>query len=112
MSRLAATLARTRAEDRLALFPFLTAGYPDRQTCQELLLAAAESGADGLEIGIPFSDPLADGVTLQRASQAALERGATLGTALELASSLNREAAVPVVFMSYANPLFAYGFER
>ena len=112
MSRLEAALDRARTERRVALFPYLTAGYPDESACEELLLAAAESGADGLEIGIPFSDPLADGVTLQRASQAALAGGANLGRALSLAGRLRARVELPIVFMSYLNPLLRYGFER
>ncbi len=112
MNRLDAALRRVREQDRLALFPYLTAGYPDDLSCEELLMAAVESGADGLELGIPFSDPLADGVTLQRASYRALQRGATLGRALDLAHRLSARSDVPLVFMSYLNPLLAYGFER
>ena len=82
MSRLREVLGAARAAGRLAVFPYMTAGYPDDAGCERLLLAAARAGADGLEIGIPFSDPLADGVTLQRASQAALSGGANLGRAV------------------------------
>jgi tryptophan synthase alpha chain len=112
VSRLSSLFERTRRERTLALFPYLTAGFPDDAACEELLVAAAASGAAGLEVGIPFSDPLADGVTLQRASQAALSGGATLQRALDLAARVNRRANVPIVFMSYLNPLLAYGFER
>src|SRR5690349_5141966 len=104
MSRLTALFARTRAEGRVALFPYLTAGYPDQASCEKLLLAAVAGGADGLEIGIPFSDPLADGVTLQRASQTALAGGASMTGAVELAGRLRRQTSVPLVFMTYANP--------
>jgi len=112
VSRLAEALAATRAAGRVAVFPYLTAGYPDEGACERLLVAAARAGATGLEIGIPFSDPLADGVTLQRASHAALEGGATLGRALELVARVERQAHLPIVLMSYVNPLLAYDFER
>src|SRR5438552_11603458 len=112
MSRLRDLFRETRAQGRLALFPYLTAGYPDQQSCEALLVAMADAGADGLEIGIPFSDPLADGVTLQRASHAALERGANLETALDLGARVHQRTQVPIVFMSYLNPLLAFGFER
>jgi tryptophan synthase alpha chain len=99
-----------RAEQRAALIPFYTAGFPDRGTSLAALKAAARAGADLIEIGIPFSDPLADGPTIQRSSQAALAAGMTPAGVLALV----REAAldVPVVLMTYANPVLAYGAER
>ena len=111
-NRLDATFARLRQAGELGLFPYLTAGYPDLKTCATLLDAIAESGADGLELGIPFSDPLADGVTLQRASARALEGGVTLKDALDLVRELRRRHQLPVVVMSYLNPLLAYGLPR
>jgi tryptophan synthase alpha chain len=111
-NRLDRTFAALHAEDRLGLFPYLTAGYPDRETCARLLEVMAENGADGFELGIPFSDPLADGVTMQRASARALEQGITLGDAFDLVASLRRSHDLPIVMMSYANPLMAYGIEK
>jgi len=112
-NRLDATFARLRASGELALFPYLTAGFPDATTCAALLAAIAEGGADGLELGIPFSDPLADGVTLQRASARALDGGMTLVKALELVHGLRaRNDDVVVNMMSYVNPLLAYGLPR
>jgi len=111
-NRLDATFRRLRDAGEMGLFPYLTAGFPDPATCATLLEAIAESGADGLELGIPFSDPLADGVTLQRASERALQHGVTLRTAFELVRGLRRSHALPVVFMSYVNPLLAYGLDR
>lgn len=102
--------AAIRRERRAALITFFTAGYPDRAACVAAMRGAAAAGADIVELGIPFSDPLADGPTIQRASQAALAGGMTAAGAL----SLVREAAlpVPVVLMTYANPVLAYGPER
>jgi tryptophan synthase alpha chain len=99
-----------RAERRAALIPFFTAGFPNRAVCLAALRAAVAAGADLVEIGIPFSDPLADGPTIQRASQAALVAGITPAGVLALV----REAAlpVPVVLMTYANPVLAYGPAR
>jgi tryptophan synthase alpha chain len=108
-NRLDATFARLRAAGELGLFPYLTAGFPDLTTCATLLDAIAESGADGLELGIPFSDPLADGVTLQRASAKALEGNFSLRDALGLVRGLRQRHQLPVVIMSYLNPLLAYG---
>lgn len=111
-NRLDESFARLRAEGRIGLFPFLTAGFPDRETSARLLDAVAAAGADGIELGIPFSDPLADGATLQRASARALEQGMTLRGALDLVAGLRQRHQTPVLLMSYVNPLLAYGVER
>lgn len=102
--------AALRQQRRAALITFFTAGYPDRAGCLAALKGAAAAGADIIELGIPFSDPLADGPTIQRSSQAALAGGMTTAGAF----ALLREAAlpVPVVLMTYANPVLAYGAER
>lgn len=102
--------AALRRERRAALIAFFTAGYPDRAGSLAALRGAAAAGADIIELGIPFSDPLADGPTIQRASQAALAGGMTAAGAL----SLVREAGLkaPVVLMTYANPVLAYGADR
>jgi tryptophan synthase alpha chain len=95
-----------------ALIPFLTACYPDEDRFLRAARAAVACGADALEIGIPFSDPLADGPTIQRTSQAALERGVTLRGVLGL---LQREAptiGAPIVLMTYMNPVYAMGFDH
>jgi tryptophan synthase alpha chain len=94
----------------LALFPYLTAGYPDQQASPELIGAMIEAGADGLEIGIPFSDPMADGLTMQRTNEQALRQGATTMTALHLASWARRASdRVAISLMSYYNPILAFG---
>ncbi|MCC6173665.1 MAG: tryptophan synthase subunit alpha [Chloroflexi bacterium] len=111
-NRLDTTFARLAAAGEPGLFPYLTAGFPDRATCARLLDVMASNGADGFELGIPFSDPLADGVTLQRASARALEHGVTLADAFDLVRGLRRRHSQPVVVMSYVNPLLAYGLER
>lgn len=95
-----------------ALIPFLTACYPDENRFLCAARAAVACGADALEIGIPFSDPLADGPTIQRTSQAALDRGVALAGVLDL---LEREApsiGAPIVLMTYTNPVYAMGFDR
>jgi tryptophan synthase alpha chain len=111
-NRLDSTFARLKGDGRLGLFPYLAAGYPDRATCARLLDVIASSGADGIELGIPFSDPLADGVTMQRASARALEQGITLTDAIDIVAELRQKHQLPVVIMSYFNPLLAYGLER
>jgi tryptophan synthase alpha chain len=110
--RLGATFERLRLAGELGLFPYLMAGFPDRRACAELLDAIAAAGADGLELAVPFSDPLADGVTIQRASARALSQGITVGDALELVRSVRRRHQLPIVLMSYVNPLLAYGVGR
>jgi tryptophan synthase alpha chain len=104
-----------RAEGRAGLVPFLTAGYPDRETSARLLVACARAGAVAIELGLPFSDPLADGPALQEASQVALDGGTTVADALGLARAFAGSpegAAVPLVVMTYVNPVLAYGVDR
>jgi tryptophan synthase alpha chain len=103
--------ARWRAlGKKRALIPYLTAGFPTPALCREALQRVAAAGADFVEVGVPFSDPLADGPTIQRTTQAALEQGMTTAGVLDLI----RAAAlpVPVIIMTYLNPVLAYGVER
>jgi tryptophan synthase alpha chain len=112
-TRIAAAFEKTRAENRAALMPFLTVGYPTLDASKELLLAVVEGGADLIEIGIPFSDPLADGATVQRTSQVALDNGATLASGFELAAFARANGVdIPLIFMGYVIPFFQYGIER
>ena len=94
---------------RKALIPYITLGYPTPETALEVVPRLEEWGADMVELGIPFSDPLADGVTIQEASFHALSGGMNPGLALEIASRLRRKVALPLVFMSYYNPIFRFG---
>jgi tryptophan synthase alpha chain len=109
MSRLAAAFARVRAERRPGLVTYVTAGDPDLARSGEILLALDRSGADVLEVGVPFSDPLADGPVIQRASERALASGATLDGVLDLVARLRPRLSAPIVLFSYANPLFRMG---
>ena len=110
-ARLAAAFDRARAEHRLALAVYLTVGYPDRGATRELAHAAVEGGADLIELGVPFSDPLADGTTVQRASEAALRAGVTLADCIAEGRAL-ADAGVPVVLMGYTNPFLQRGYAR
>lgn len=112
MSRIGATFSRLRAEQRLALIAYLTVGYPRLDVTPSLVEAAAQSGADAVELGIPFSDPLADGRTIQAASQQALKGGVTVARALEAASAARQKTEVPLLFMTYLNPILAFGLQR
>lgn len=108
-----AAFARARDEGRLAFIPYLTAGYPDRDTALALGRVYARHGADLIEIGIPFSDPFGDGPTIQRASNGALANGMTVAGALALVGELHQAAAdTPLVLMGYYNPVFHYGADR
>jgi tryptophan synthase alpha chain len=111
--RIAAAFARARGEGRAALVPYVVAGYPDGETSLAVALAAIDGGADLLEVGLPYSDPLADGTTLQRASAAALAAGATLERSLDLVRRIAAaRPAVPLVTMGYANQLIGGGDGR
>ena len=94
-----------------ALIAYITVGYPDIETTRRAAAALSDSGCDIIELGIPFSDPLADGATIQKASYQALRQGVTPQVCLEVASRLRREIAAPLVFMTYYNPVFHYGLE-
>jgi tryptophan synthase alpha chain len=112
VERIAGAFARAKAERRLAVLIYLTVGYPDRASTASLLRAAIDGGADLLELGVPFSDPLADGATVQHASEVALANGITLADCLAEARSIVAERDVPVVLMGYTNPFERYGYDR
>ena len=112
-SRVAATFARCKAEGRAALIPFITAGYPSLEMSEKLIAALVAGGADALEIGVPFSDPLADGTTVQATSQKSLERGTTLDDCFELVSKARQQGIeIPLLLMGYTNPFYQYGIDR
>jgi tryptophan synthase alpha chain len=94
-----------------ALLAYLTVGYPDLETTHRAAVALAKNGVDIIELGIPFSDPLADGTTIQKASYRALQQGVTLQVCFDMARQLRREINVPLVFMTYYNPVFSFGLE-
>jgi tryptophan synthase alpha chain len=96
---------------RKALIAYITAGYPDIKDTPKIAAALADSGCDIIELGIPFSDPLADGATIQKASYLALQRGNTPPVCLEVAAEINRKVSVPLVFMTYYNPVLNFGLE-
>lgn len=112
MSRLAETFARLRREGRGGLVTYTTAGDPDLPRSGEVLMALARAGADVLEVGVPFSDPLADGPVIQRATERALAGGTSLRGVLDLIGQVRPTIAAPVVVFSYANPLLRMGIER
>jgi tryptophan synthase alpha chain len=107
-ARIARAFARARDEKRLAVIVYLTVGYPNRAATAGLLRAALDGGADVLELGVPFSDPLADGATVQRASEIALRQGVSLADCLAEAATVVRECDAAVLLMGYANPFLRY----
>jgi tryptophan synthase alpha chain len=110
MSRIQSSFQRLQADGRKALIPFITAGDPDGASTVPLMHALVEGGADIIELGVPFSDPMADGPTIQRASERALAKGMSLRKVLDLVREFRRtDGSTPVVLMGYANPIEAMG---
>lgn len=112
MSRIQGVFEKLKVQQRRALIPFITAGDPAPQLTVPLLHALVEAGADVLELGVPFSDPMADGPTIQRASERALKHGVSLRGVLDMVAEFRRtNAHTPVVLMGYGNPIEAMGWE-
>ena len=109
MSRIAPVFNRP---GHTALISYITIGYPSLEATLEVVPILANSGCDIVELGIPFSDPLADGVTIQKASFRALRKGITPKICLEVARQLSQKVDIPLVFMTYFNPVFSYGLEE
>jgi len=99
-------------ENKKAFIAFITGGDPNIQTTEKLILAMARSGVDIIEIGIPFSDPVAEGVVIQEADKRSLENGCTVDKLFEMVKRVREKVQIPLLFMSYINPIFVYGTER
>jgi tryptophan synthase alpha chain len=112
MSRINEIFINLEKNERSALVAYITAGDPELETTKKLVLALAGSGADIIELGIPFSDPIADGPTIQKASQRALEKGTRLKDVIALVKDLRKLTQIPLVFMSYYNPILQYGIQK
>jgi tryptophan synthase alpha chain len=113
MSRIAAVFAALKKQNRKALIPFITAGDPDAAMAVPLMHTLADAGADVIELGVPFSDPMADGPTIQRSSERALKHGVSLKHVLQFVADFRKtDGATPVVLMGYANPIEAMGYEK
>jgi len=112
MSGIRAVFARCKEENRAAFIPYLTGGDPDLETSANLLAALVDAGADIIEVGVPFSDPIADGPVIQRAATRALESGTTLSGILDMVARHRRSSDVPVVLFSYFNPIFVRGADE
>jgi len=111
-SRITRRFEELRRRGELGLIAFLTAGDPSLEATERFVLALAEAGADLVELGVPFSDPVADGPTIQRSSERALRAGTTLANALELVRRLRRKTEIPLVIFSYFNPVLQMGLEK
>ena len=111
MGRISCAFELAAREDRALLITYLCAGDPDLEATESLALTLAESGADILELGVPFSEPTADGAPIQRAAERALKKGTSLAKVLRCAAQIRRRSPLPIVLFSYYNPIFVYGEE-
>src|SRR5215831_15675610 len=112
MSRIAETFSILKQENRPGFIPFITAGDPDLQTTRELIVELAHVGSTLIELGIPFTDPMADGPVIQRASERALRHGFGIDEVLQVVSEARKQTDVPIILFSYFNPLLQFGSER
>lgn len=112
MNRIEQKFKELKKHNKKAFIVFITAGYPDLNTTKRLAIEFAKSGVDILELGVPFSDPLADGPVIQESSQVALENKINLNHILELVRQIRRYAAIPICLMTYYNPIFCFGEKR
>ena len=99
-------------KNKKAFIPFITAGYPNMTKTEDFIYKMVSAGADLIEIGIPFSDPLAEGLVIQESSQKALEEGANLDNIFELVKKVRKTVSIPLVFMTYVNPVFKCGYDN
>jgi len=112
MTRIEKKFQELKAANRKAFIPYITAGDPDLKTSADLILALDSAGADVIEVGVPFSDPIADGPVIQRATERALASHTTLRDILQLGVQVRKTSEVPMLIMSYYNPLLHYGLEK
>ena len=112
MTRIEKKFAQLKSEKRKAFIPYITAGDPSLDATLGLILSMEKAGADLIELGVPFSDPIADGPVIQRASERALKHGVNLQKILELGQNIRKKSEIPLVLFSYFNPLLSYGLER
>jgi tryptophan synthase alpha chain len=112
MTRIRQKFDQLKRAGRKAFIPYITLGDPSLEASVGIILQLARAGADVIELGIPFSDPLADGPVIQRATERALQRGFTLRAGLRTVAELRKQTEVPLLLFSYYNPLFAHGLER
>jgi tryptophan synthase alpha chain len=112
MSAISKAFANVKASGSRGIIPYITAGFPDLATTEQLIVALGNSGATAIEVGVPFSDPMADGPVIQRACEHALARGVTLTEILSTIAEAKKKTDVPIVLFSYLNPLLQFGLRR
>lgn len=112
MNRITQTLQQLQSENKKALIPYITPEFPVRGTTIPLILALEQAGASFIELGVPFSDPLADGPTIQHSSNVAIKNGVTVKKVLELVKELRNKTSIPLILMGYINPILHYGIEK
>src|SRR6266568_4771222 len=112
MSRIADTFANLKRANRRGFIPFVTAGDPDLSTTGKLIVELARVGATAIELGVPFSDPMADGPVIQRASERALRHEVGIADVLQIVSDARKQTEVPIIIFSYFNPLLQFGIEK
>ncbi len=112
MNRISARFAELSSQGRKGFIPFVSAGDPNIEASEQIVLALAEGGADIIELGVPFTDPMADGPTIQASSMRALKSGANLADILMMVRRIRDKTNVPIVLFSYLNPLYRYGIEK
>jgi tryptophan synthase alpha chain len=112
MTRIENCFEQLKSAKRHAFIPFITAGDPSRDITRDLIFGLEKAGADIIELGVPFSDPIADGPVIQRATERALEQRMTLRKVLELAAEVRQQSQIPLVLFSYYNPIFRYGLKK
>ena len=112
MSRIAEKFKQHKSNDRKGFIPFITAGDPDLESTKKLILMLAENDASVIELGVPFSDPMADGVVIQRSAERALKNNFGIAEILDLVSEVRKKTDVPIILFGYFNPLLQYGLEK
>ncbi len=112
MNRIASVFKQYSAEKKTAVVPYITPEFPLKNVTVPLILALESAGAAMIEVGIPFSDPLADGPVIQHSSEIAIKNGATVGRVLELVSEARKKTQIPIILMGYVNPVLNYGLEK
>ncbi len=112
MNRIQTVFQRLHLENRKALIPYITPEFPLRGTTVPLILGLEKAGASLIEVGIPFSDPIADGVTIQHSSHIAIQNGATIGKVLESVAEARRQTSIPIILMGYVNPILRFGMDK
>lgn len=112
MSRISRKFREIQKKNNKAFIPYIMAGDPNIQRTKELVKILEECGADIIELGVPFSDPMADGPAIQKAAQRALSEGVTLSAVIDFVSAVRKETEIPIILMTYYNPVFKYGEEK